>query len=318
MNVFDIVFQSVVALLGIGVLGFWIIKRRIIPESLLGVLSVLAIDIALPSIVFANILLYFSPSKVPLWWQLPLWWLLFSSVSLCLTGITMFLSAAKTRSEFAVSLFFQNAIFFPLIILTGVFGRETPHAAHLFVFVVLHPTLYFSAFHLFFGRRAGAKHNPINLRRVLNPVLLATLLALSIRILGTDVFLPPFIITIFQLLGGMTLPLLMLILGGSLYIDFQKRGPIYFTEVLKFVFVKNILFPLAFLALLLAIRPEYNIAFLIMLQSVVPPITGIPIMTEREGGNVGITNQFILGSFLFSIVSIPAMLSLFSRFFPLP
>ena len=61
MTIFSIVLQSVLALIGIGVLGFWILRRGILPENVIGFLSRLAIDIALPCIVFAGILLNFDP-----------------------------------------------------------------------------------------------------------------------------------------------------------------------------------------------------------------------------------------------------------------
>ena len=318
MNTFSIIFQSVVALLGIGVLGFWIIRREVIPENILHFLAILAIDIALPSIVFSNIISNFSPSAFPDWWKLPLWWLLFSVVALLLTLITMFASKRDTRSEFALSLFFQNGIFFPLIIIGGLFGRGTPYLVTLFIFMIFHPPLYFGTYHLFFMKRTGEVERKLNLKRILNPVLIATLLAVIIRLIGVQDYLPVFIISIFQILGEMALPLVMMILGGSLYLDFQRKGRIYIAEIVKFVLMKNIVFPLAFLGLLILIHPDYNIALLIILQSAVPPITGIPIVTERAGGNRAITNQFILASFIFSIVSIPLIFNLFSTFFPMP
>jgi len=318
MNIFKVIFQSVVALLGIGVLGFWVIRREVIPENILHFLSVLAIDIALPSIVFSNVVSNFSPSDFPDWWQLPLWWLVFSAVALLLTIITMFVSQKSTRSEFALSLFFQNGIFFPLIIISGLFGRETPYLLHLFIFVMFHPTLYFGTYHLFFRKRANRTGSKLNLKRILNPVLIATLIAVSVGLLGIKDYLPEFIISIFQILGEMALPLVMIILGGSLYLDFQKKGKIYVAEIVKFVLMKNIVFPLVFLGLLIIIHPDYNVALLFILQSAVPPITGIPIVTEREGGNRAITNQFILASFIFSIISIPVIFNLFNTFFPMP
>jgi predicted Na+-dependent transporter len=63
---------------------------------------------------------------------------------------------------------------------------------------------------------------------------------------------------------------------------------------------------------------SYSIALIFIMQAAVPPITGTPIMTERAGGNKSISNQFVLASFVFSIVSIPAVFWLFSRFFPIP
>jgi predicted permease len=317
MSIFNIVFQSVLALIGIGVLGFWILKRGIIPQNVIGFLSRLAIDIALPCMVFAGIMLNFDPKKMPDWWQLPLWWVLFALVSLALTIITMFISRKSTRSEFALSLFFQNGLFFPLIILSGLFGAGSPYAVQLFIFIIFHPVIFFSASHLFFRGKAHHDHkHQLNMKRIINPVFIATVLAVGVRLAGLEIYLPDFLTTMLNILGGMTLPLLMIILGGSLYIDFQKKGKIYIKELLKFVAVKNFLFPLVLIGLLILIRPEYNIALIVFLQSAVPPITGTSIVAEREGGNTSIANQFILASFVLSIISIPLMFTLFNGFFP--
>ena len=324
MHIFNVTLQSVAALLAIGVLGFWIIKRNIIPENILRFLAVLAIEIALPCIVFVNLIMQFSPSSFVRWWQYPLWWLAFSAVAFLLTLVTMFVSAQVSRREFAFTLFFQNGLFFPFIIITGIFGPATPYIAVLFIFIAFHPSLFFSTDHLFFRRpslkiEAGPKERrPLRLERILNPVLISTVLAASIKLLGAEKHLPTFVLTVFQMLGGMSLPLLMLILGGSLYVDFQSRGPIYIKEVMKFVLIKNVIFPLAFIALLVLTRPAYPIALIILLESAAPPITGIPIQTQRHGGNASITNQFILASFVFSIFSIPVMFTLFTRYFPIP
>lgn len=319
MNIFNVVFQSVLALIGIGVLGFWILRRGIIPENVIGFLSRIAIEIALPCAVFASIILNFNPKKLPDWWQLPLWWLAFASVALVLTLITMFLSQKSTRREFALSIFFQNGLFFPLIIISGLFGAASPYTAQLFIFVIFHPVLFFATSHLFFREKGGKeeKHKP-NLKRIINPVLVSTMLAVFFRLAGMEAYLPDFLVTMLNIVGGMTLPLLMIILGGSLYIDFQKKGKIYIIEILKFIFIKNIIFPLVFIGLLLLIRPEYGIALIIILESSVPPITGTSIAAGREGGNAAITNQYLLASFIFSIISIPLMFTLFNNFFPKP
>jgi predicted permease len=321
MHVFNITLQSVIALLAIGVLGFWIIKRHIIPQNILQFLAVLAIEIALPCIVFSNIITQFSPSSSANWWHYPLYWMVFSAVIFVLSLIAMFVSAKATRREFVFSLFFQNGLFFPFIVITGIFGPTNPYIAVLFIFVALHPTLFFSTDHLFFKRKGLGENEPktrLRLGRIVNPVLISTILAAVIKLSGTDTYLPSFVLTVLQMLGGMSMPLVMLILGGSLYVDFQARGPIYVGEVIKFVAIKNILFPLIFIAILSFLRPSYPVALVVFLQSAVPPITGIPIQTQRYGGNSSITNQFILASFVFSILSVPLTFNLFTRYFPMP
>lgn len=319
MNLFNTVFQSVLALIGIGVIGFWILRRGILPENVISLLSRLAIDIALPSIVFANIIINFDPLKYPDWWQLPLYWVLFMSIALALTLFGSLTSLKKFKGEFTLSLFFQNGIFFPIIIISGLFGSDSPYIVQLFIFIILHPVLFFSTKHLFFKAKSDQnKEGVLNWQRIINPVLVATLLAMTIVLAGVDKYLPEFLVTMFSMLGNMTLPLVMIILGGSFYIDFQRKGKIYTWEVLKFVLIKNIVFPLVFIAFLVVVQPSYYIALIIFIQSAVPPITGVPIQVKREGGNESIANQFLIGSFIFSIISIPALFLLFNMFFPIP
>jgi predicted permease len=317
MNIFLVVLQSVLALIGIGVLGFWIIRRGILPDYVIVFLSRLAIDIALPCVVFAGIVLNFNPKETPGWWQLPLWWAAFECVACILMFAAVPISEKATRGEFSLSLFFQNGLFFPLIVISGLFGSGSPYAVQLFIFGIVHPVLFFTTAHLFFRKRPGPTRK-LNLSRIVNPVLISMVAALSIKLGGVEVYVPRFVTTMLTMIGGMTLPLLMIILGGSLYIDFQKKGTIYIKELCKFVAVKNFLFPLVFVGLLALLRPDYTIALILFLESAVPPITGTSVYAEREGGNASIANQFILASFAASVVSIPLMFSLFSRVFPFP
>ena len=318
MDIFVIVLQSVLVLLGIGVIGFWIVRRGIIPENVLGFLSRLAIDIALPCMIFASIMVNFNPSEFPDWWQLPLWWFLFAAVSLVLTLLTMFVSQKDTRGEFGMNLLYQNGLFFPLIIISGIFGTDAPYLPQLYIFIIFHPVMFFSTYHLFF-RKGGAK---LQWNRIFNPILAATVLAVVVQLFGVSTYLPDFVHSILQILGGMALPLIMIILGGSLYLDFKQKGKFYSSEIIKFLIIKNVVFPLAFLGLLILLQLNYNItysiALLFILESAVPPITGTPIMTERVGGNKSISNQFVFSSFIFSIISIPLVFQLFSHFFPMP
>jgi predicted permease len=315
MHIFIIVLQSVLVMLGIGVIGFWITRRGIIPENILGILSRLAIDIALPCMVFSSTFINFSPEKFPNWWQLPLWWFAFAAVSMVLTVITSFISKKETRGEFALNAFFQNGLFLPLIIISGVFGTNAPYIPQLYIFIVFHPVVFFSTYHLFFRSKTRVK---MQWQRVFNPILIATVLAVVVRLYGGDKYLPDFVNSILVILGAMALPLIMIILGGSLYLDFKQKGKIYYAEIIKFLAVKNIIFPLAFLALLVVFKPVYSIALLFILESAIPPITGTPIMTERAGGNKSIANQFVLSSFIFSVISIPVIFWLFTRYFPMP
>lgn len=64
------------------------------------------------------------------------------------------------------------------------------------------------------------------------------------------------------------------------------------------------------------VRPPYPVALIMFLQSAVPPISAIPILTKRQGRNSAIVNQFIVASYLFLLISLPMMFSLFARYYP--
>ncbi len=320
MNVFLITLQAVFALLGIGVLGFWIIGRRRVPSETLAFLSTLAIDISLPLLVLGNLILDFSPRDYPDWWLMPLWWLGFTAVALGLSVSASFLVKKDIRSEFTISLLYQNGLFFPILIITGIFGQGSTYLVTLFLFMIFFPSLVFSTYRLFFSK--GLQKESISWRRIVNPVLIATVVGLVIGLVSATDHIPDFVVTIVTMVGAIATPLFMLILGGNIYNDLMyrvKEGHRWqVREVVKFVLIKNFAFPLVFLGLLLWLKPDFDVAFIIMLQAVVPPITAIPILVERCGGNRRIGSQFLLVSFLVSIGSIPAFLYLFSMFFLIP
>ena len=320
MSIFLITLQAVLALLGIGLLGFWVIGRRRVPSDTLAFLSSLAIDIALPLLVVANLISGFSPQEYPDWWHMPLWWLGFAVVALALSLSASFLVKKEIRSEFTIGLFYQNGLFFPILIIEGLFGGDNTYLVPLFLFVIFHPSMIFSTYTLFFGKRI--QKEKLNWRRIVNPVLVATIVGLIIGLVSAREYVPDFLITIVTMVGAIATPLFMLILGGNIYNDFMYKADNnkrwYIRDVIKFVVIKNIVFPLVFLALLLWLRPDSTIALIVMLQAAVPPITAIPILVERCGGNRQIASQFVVASFILSLFSIPAVIYLFNRFFPIP
>jgi predicted permease len=316
LDLFITTFESVAVLLGIGLIGFYIIKKEILPAKILSVLSPLALDIALPSLIFTRIVINYTPEKYPNLWHLPLWWCFFTIVAFILTIIFMFFSDKKFRREFTITLFFQNAIFFPLAILTSVFPNDPSYQLYLFFFTILYAPFVFSTYFLFFKTKEKIK---INWRRIIHPVLIATIIAVIISSFGLKLTEENIIIRIFSLIGAMTIPLLFIILGGNIYNDFNERGKIHLIEIIKFVIVKNFLFPLCFLAIIFYLKDfiNPNIAIILIIQSAVPPITAVPILTARAGGNKNIVNQYLVGSFALSIVSIPIVIFLFTQFFNL-
>lgn len=316
MDVFLNVFESILILLGIGIVGFIIISRKIVPKKILEVVSPLILDIALPCLIFTNIVSRFNPESFELWWTLPIWWIGFTAIMLLFTLIGSLLVMKKYRSEFAISLFYPNSIFIPMLVIQNLFGDNSNVLVELFLFALIAPAVMFNTYHLFFKRKnnEGAK---FNWRKMFNPILVATIIAVAIKLTNTGDYVPGVFLTITKILGATALPLILILIGGNVYVDFQNKGKIQLKPVLLFVVIKNFLFPLLVLGIILIIKPIFSVAFLCILLSAVPPITAIPILTNKIGGNSSIANQFLIASIIVSVISIPLIMLLFEHFYPI-
>jgi malate permease and related proteins len=313
MDIFLATFKSVAILMGIGLIGFTILARKTVPLDVLKVLTPLVIDVALPCMIFSSIYNGFDPVTMPDWWTLPLWWMGMIAFFLVLTLIGMQFIDRKHRGEVGISLLYPNATFFPLGIIPIIYGADSPLLVQLFLFTLLMPIVVFNGYSFFF-RKARFSFNFKN-SKILNPVLLATALAVGLKLTRLDVIIPGFVITITEIVGATALPLIMLTIGGNVYIDYSRSGKFDIGANLKFVLTKNLVFPLATLGLLCLVRPPLTVATLIILQSAVPPLSAVPVLTERAKGNTSIANQFLISSFVFSILTIPVTIWLFHYLF---
>ena len=313
MNALAASAEAIIVLLGIGAIGFFVIAKKIVPADMLKYVSTLAIEVSVPLYVFTNIVENFDPASSPGWWKLPIWWIGFAGVTFLLSLAFGYLFKREVRREARMALYIYNTIFVPLSIIVGVYGDDSPYIADLFLFTVFATTFYFNIYRVFFhskDRQLGKI--TVDWKKIFNPLIRITLLAVILRLIGAAPYIPAFVITITRHIGSTAFPLIMFILGGYICLDLRNSGKFYFGDIAKFVAVKNFAFPLVSLALVYFLHPPFNVGLIIVLSAAAPPISTIPIFTARQHGNTEIANQFLVGSFLFSIVSIPLMIWLLS------
>ena len=302
--------------MGIGVLGFAILARKTVPLEVLKVISPLVLEVSLPCMIFYNIITRFDPARMPHWWKLPLWWAGMMGFFLILTLIGMQYVHRRCKGEAAISLFYPNATFFPIGIIPIVYGPDTILLVELFIFTLLMPIVVFNGYTFFFRSKSPERKFSLADSKIMNPILVATILAIGLKVARIDSSLPGFVITITEIVGATALPLLMLNIGGNVYVDFKRRGRLDFGASARFVLTKNVLFPAATLGLILLVKPPQSVATLIMIQAAMPPLSAVPVLTERVRGNVPLVNQFLISSFIFSILTIPLSLWCFDILYP--
>ncbi len=305
LSVFMTVLEATLILLGVGLLGFYLAARKVVPEVALGALLPLVLDVALPAMVFTDIFKRFSPQARPGWVLLPLWWFLFTAGSWLLSTLICRIVRADLRKEFRLSLFYQNAVFFPLIILSQLYGADSSHIVDHFLFNLFFSAFFFGTIPLFF-RRKDSPGMGLQWRRIVSPMLIATILAVGLSLSGWKNAVPSLVLQITDLLGRMALPLILIVIGGSLFLDLKgASGNVYLRETAVFLGAKNLLYPGLTLFALTHLQISSDVGILLLLQSAAPPLTSVPLMVQREGGNESAASQFLIASFLCSILTVP-------------
>lgn len=310
MDVFFSTFEAIATLLVIGIIGFTVIRRKLMPSEALSAISPLFLEVALPAMGFVKILSSFDPAQKSKLLLLPFLWVAFTSVSFVLCHLFKFLSPRAYRGEFAMTLFFQNAVFIPLIIVHKMYGPESPYLVDLFLFAIFYSPFFFNFNHIFFeGVKGAGRWN-----KLYHPVVVSTIVAILLVLFKLDTHVPAFFIGALSMVGAMAIPLLMVVVGGNIYLDFKQTRKFNYFEVFKFVLIKNFVFPALSLAIILIFKIRYDLAVLLLLQAAAPPLMAVPIFAERLGKNRFIVNQYIIGSISFSVLSIPLFFALFKFF----
>lgn len=309
MSIFARAFEVVAAQLGIAVVGFLVFRGRIQDkESILKFLSTLGIDLALPFFIFTAIINNFDPVRYGRWYIYPLWWLGLTAALFLLS--LLFTLVSRSNREFFLSLFFQNGIFFPLALMTGLYGGDSAEVAMLFIFMMFYPSFFFLAIPAILG----LKQQKTRWHRLLSPVFLATVLGILFKLAGLEVYLPGFLRSTFSAVGSISTPIIFLILGGNFYLDLVGSRKFYPIKVLWFVLVKNFIFPAIGLVVIKIFNFPQPLALILILQLAVPPLTIVPVLVGRAGGNRAFVNQLFVASAAMSVVSLPLFLYLYQKF----
>ncbi|MDH7494332.1 MAG: AEC family transporter [Candidatus Saccharicenans sp.] len=220
----------------------------------------------------------------------------------------LFTLLSRSNKEFFLSLFFQNGIFFPVALLSGLFGSDSAEVAVLFIFMMFYPSFFFVVIPAVLGLKQKARW-----QRVISPVFIATILAIVIKLAGLENYLPTFLQGTFQAVGSLSTPIIFLILSGNIYLDLAGTKKFYAGPALWFVLIKNFIFPAIGLLAIKIFRIPHPLSLIFLIQCAVPPLTAVPVLVGRAGGNRAFVNQLFVVLALVSMASLPLFLYLFQK-----
>lgn len=308
---FMTIFGSISELVIIGAVGFFVVRRGIIRDEGVKMLSDLVICLFLPCFMFSQIIERFSFSIYPDWWIFP-----FYSAIISFTGYacgSLFLAAdkslSKNRGEFLGITTFQNSGYLPLPLVAALLPASAANEMYIFIFLFL---IGFNMTIFSFGvmMLSPKKDQRFDYRHMFNAPVVATLLALALAFFNVNMMVPQFVARPVEFLGRCAIPLSILVVGGNLAALKTGQGADFRPLGLSLL-IKLMVLPLIFLGFVILVKPKPLVGLLILLQACMPPAALLSVITRNQNQAGRLINQAIFYGHIASIVTIPLFLAVY-------
>lgn len=323
-------FQSILipmaGLLAMVIMGVIIAKLKVLDEEGTGTVTRLLVALLLPLMIFTNIVEHFQPwsKEYAGWYLLPVSALVLTTVGYALGWLTHALLGrpqALRRIMFATMCGWQNAGYIAIPLVYALFAGATRDQmlVYLFLFILGMSPTQWSIVPYNVMRASQRTGERIEWRRLLTPPFIANISAITLCMIGLPQLIDPKaltqMLTPLKAVGDTTVPIIMVLLGAMLTQTKgeSRLGPRF---ALGLIFVKLILLPAIMMCLLMALSARWEInrgiAAIILLQTAVPPATGLVVIGRRYGSPevVSLINQAIIWSYLAALITLPAWLAL--------
>ena len=292
----------------LGAIGYFLAKKAILNRQGMDLLSHLVIEITLPAMIFSQLIQGFDFSLEPLWWTFPLISFGITLLGLLVGGIFVkLIKDDEAKRQFLSLIAFQNAGYFPLALAAALLSPKQAQVMFIYIFLFL---LGFNLVVWSLGVHflSCQPKKRFELGSFFSPPVLATAITLVLVGLGVNKFIPEIILRPLRLLGDSTLPLAMLVVGGSLGLIQIRR--IQLKPVALLILAKLLILPFLGLALIWRFSFPQLFSLLLIMQLAMPSATSLPLIITHYKGEDLLISQGVLFTHLFSLITVPLFLSL--------
>lgn len=312
LSYFNSVFQVMLQIFLLGLVGFVLVRKKILLSEAVTGLSSFLIGVTFPALIFWQLVTKFNFSLYPDWWIFPL-------ASFIITGLGLFVGFlfslsvkdAQLKREFVSLVGFQNAGYLPLTLLAWIAPKEYQDILLIYLFLFL---LGFNVVIWSWGVYfLSHKLKTFSLAGIFSPPVIAVLAGLAFVALKLNGFMPKFILQPIELLGNCSFPLAVVVLGATLaelssHRQFQKK------IIFRLILAKLIVLPTLGLLLVSSFRLPYLLGLLIIMELAVPSANSLAVIARKYSEEGKIISQGIFVSHLVSLVTLPVFLALFNWF----
>jgi len=302
---------ALVQVLLIALAGAILVRKKIFKPSDVKGLSVIIINVLLPSMIFSRIIDKLDPKNFPLWWVLPLVGIGLILVGIIFAVLLFYRDLPEKRSLLPIASM-QNAGYLALPLGHAVYPEQF-ELFSLYVFLIImgvNPILWSVGKFL----STGGKMVEISWKQFITPPFIANLTGIFFVLTGLHIYIPKVVFNAIDLTGSATVPIANFILGAVLGGISLRVWP-SFWDIVRMLGVKFLIIPfVTVLAMILLNVKETNslLSDVILIQAVSPPAIGILIQIRNYGGDEQESGSLLLISYAACIVIIPFWMALWN------
>ena len=315
MQEFFIMLKNVIIFILLAVPGFVAVKTKLFKSEDSNVLSKVVLFVAMPFFIAASTL------NIPLTEQMAIKLLIVAGLYSAFTVLLFFLAKIFIKKDDKnalaglerFSLIFSNNGFIGLPLAEIMFGLDSPIIAYIVVInVINNVALMVVGPYMFTGDKSTISFKGI----LKSPVLIAFVIAFIINLIGVQPITKESLYYS-NFLKAVVTPLAMTILGMK-FANVKMSALFTNRKVYYISFLKLLLFPALTIALMLAIKFAVGLDSAIIIAVFIGFGTSTATLTTSIADRCGVgqieSSLYVLGSTLFSVISLPVLYALLCLF----
>ncbi len=283
-------------------IGAWCCRIKVLTPQIVEKMSMMLIDIFLPLMIFHSIYTRFDVNNFQQLWIAPLAGFLMMALG-ALLGYPL-CRLLKTHDHDHIVTFrhfcaINNYLFLPLVVLQNVWGEY-----YLPVLFIMNIGFTIAFWTIGVALLAG-NDTKRAIRNIFGVNQIAVVVALLFCFLKIPV--PDVLVTTSKKLGDASIPLMLVMIGGSIYYSARKiLSDIH--DAMMMSLVRLVIIPIVTLVILKLIPLPEDVYVVTFVVSLMPVSVSSALITTKYGGSTEFAGQAIIFTTLLSLVTIPVLM----------
>lgn len=304
MDVMVVINQMIQLFMVIG-LGYFMKKKKILNDEVNSKLNYIVISITTPALIFSSVCTATISDKSTVIYTLVIAIALYIVLPIISYVIVKIMRIpVEQKGLYMFMIIFSNIGFMGYPVMKALFGNNAILYTSIFNILFNIEVYTLGVILINYGKNVETK---FNLKNLLSPGIIASIIALFIYFL--EINIPSVIVESCTMVGDMTTPLAMLIIGATLANIKVKE---LFTEyrLYYFTIIKQIILPVAMFPIIAYFVTDPLLRGITLVNVAMPVANSAVLFANEYGGDVELAAKSVFITTLISVITIPLIVSL--------